>query len=54
MYSSSAEKLLKNIFSQNPIMGKVRREHSGSSGPISLLKQGHPRAHGTGLHPDDF
>lgn len=33
-------------------MGWVGREHSGSSGPTSLPKQGHSRVHGTGLHPD--
>ena len=27
------------------------RDHSRSSGPTSLLKQSHPRAHGTGLCP---
>lgn len=32
-------------------MGKAGRVHSGSSGPTSLFKKGHPRAHATGLHP---
>lgn len=27
-------------------MGNVGRHHSGSSGPTSLFKEGHPRAHG--------
>lgn len=33
-------------------MGQAGRDHRESSGPTSLLKQGHPRAHGTGLCPD--
>lgn len=33
-------------------VAQVERDHSGSSGPSSLLKQGHLGAHGTGLHPD--
>lgn len=40
------------IFSQNHRMGQVGSDHSGSSGPVSLIKQGHLRAHGTGLCPD--
>lgn len=32
-------------------MGEAGRVHSGSSGPASLLKKGHPGAHGTGFHP---
>lgn len=28
-------------------MGRVGRDYSGSSGPTTLLKQGHPIAHGS-------
>lgn len=38
--------------SQNDKMGQVGRNHTGPSGPASLLKLGHPRPHGTGPHPD--
>ncbi|RMC11364.1 hypothetical protein DUI87_11483 [Hirundo rustica rustica] len=37
----------------NPRVGQVGRDHSGSSGPTSLLKQGHPRAQGTVAHPQE-
>lgn len=30
----------------------VRLDHSGTSGPASLLMQGHPSVDGTGLRPD--
>lgn len=34
-------------------MGKLcGMDYSGSSDPTSLLRQGHPRAHGTEVHPD--
>lgn len=36
----------KKVVSQNLRMGKGGRDHSGSSGPSSLLQQGHPRAMG--------
>lgn len=32
-------------------MNQVGRDHSGLLGPISLLQQGRPRAHGIGLCP---
>lgn len=38
------------IVVQNHRMAEVGRDHSGSSGPVSVLKQGHSRAHG--LCPD--
>lgn len=38
---------------QSHRMGQVERDHSGSSGPTSLPKLSHPRAHGTGLYPDN-
>lgn len=31
-------------------MGQVGSDHIGSNGPTFLLKQSHPRVHGTGLH----
>lgn len=31
---------------QDPRMGRIRRDHNGSSAPTSLLKQCHPRSHG--------
>lgn len=34
-------------------MGQVGREHSGLSGPASLLQQCHPRAQGTALCPEN-
>lgn len=40
--------------SDNYRVGQVERDHSGSSGPTSRLKQDHPRVHGRGLHPDGF
>lgn len=40
------------VGSWNPRMGQARMDYSGSSGPTSLLKQGHPTAHGRGLCPD--
>lgn len=33
-------------------MGQAARDTRGSPGPTSLLKQGRPRAHGTGSRPD--
>lgn len=39
--------------SWNHSIGEVGREYSGSSGPTSPLKLGHPTAHGTGLQPDN-
>lgn len=33
-------------------VGPIGRDHSGASGPTSLLQLGHPRACGTGLCPD--
>lgn len=44
--------LLNSLKIENHRMGQVEREHRGSYGPTSLFKQGHPGAHGTGLHPD--
>lgn len=37
---------------QDHRMDQIARDHSGSLGPASLLKQGHSRANGTVLHPD--
>lgn len=36
---------------RNPRLIRTGREHSGSPGPSSLLRQGHPIAHGTGQNP---
>lgn len=33
-------------------LGEAGRNHSGSCGPTSLLQQGCPRTHFTGLYPD--
>lgn len=38
--------------SQNYGMGQVGRDQSRASGPASLLRQGHLRAHGAGLYLD--
>lgn len=38
--------------SHNRRLFETGRDHSWSSGPSSMLKQGHTRAHGTGLCPD--
>lgn len=40
--------------SQNHRIIQVERDHCGSPGPTSLLKQGCSKAHGTGLYPDSF
>lgn len=41
-----SQQLYPTIFlSQNHWMGQLGRDHGGSSGPASLLKQGHPRVH---------
>lgn len=34
-------------------MGKIGRSNSGISGPVSLIVQGHSRAPGTELCPED-
>lgn len=38
--------------SQTHRTDQVGRDHRVSSGPTSLLKEGHPREHCPGLHPD--
>lgn len=41
-----------NHTSHSHRMGPAGRDPSRLSGPTSLLKKGHPRAHGMGLCPD--
>lgn len=41
-------------WNQSYQMGQAGRDHRELSSPASLLKQVHPRTHGTGLHPDNF
>lgn len=39
----------RKCLSHNYRMSNVGRDHSVTSGAVSLLKQAHPRAHSTGL-----
>lgn len=41
------------VLSHTHTMGRVGRHHSGSLGPTSPCRLGHPTPHCTGLHPDD-